>query len=199
MQVLYDKSSPIGIGRYWIRLFQAVACWGEGRDEDARLYLQEIRNTMFASTDPAQPHPGSMPQTLARYMLKEIEDSAVSFEAARWPRWYGDIAEFFMGLDYLREGDLDKATVFFKSYLSKSGARPLWPYSLQPIAQLCVDQIATYSGVRQKVSEFLDAKQAAKAKTILEDFKFKSSSLLWPVIDLYMAKIHQVQVQERPR
>ena len=52
MQVLYDKSSPIGIGRYWIRLFQAVACWGEGRDEDARLYLQEIRNTLFASTDP---------------------------------------------------------------------------------------------------------------------------------------------------
>ena len=136
-----------------------------------------------------------MPQTLARYMLKEIEDSAVSFEAARWPRWYGDIADFFMGLDYLREGDLNKATVFFKSYLSKSDARPLWPYSLQPIAQLCVDQITTYSGVRQKVSEFLEAKQAARAKTILEDFKFKSSSLLWPVIDLSMAKIHQVQVQ----
>ena len=52
MQVLYDKSPPIGMGRYWIRLFQAVACWGGGRDKDARLYLQEIRNTMFASTDP---------------------------------------------------------------------------------------------------------------------------------------------------
>ena len=195
MQVLYDKSSSIGMGRYWIRLFQAVACWGEARDEDARLYLQEIRNTLFASTDPMQPNPGSMPRTLARYLLKEIEDSTLSFEAARWPRWYGDIAEFFRGLDYLREGDLNKTTFFFKSYLSKSGARPLWPYSLQPIAQLCVDQITTYAGVRQKVSEFLETKQAARAKTILEDFKFKSSCLLWPVIDLSMAKIHQVQVQ----
>ena len=57
----------------------------------------------------------------------------------------------------------------------------MWPYSLQPMAKLCVDQIAAYSDVRQKVSEFLEAKQAAKAKTLLDDFKFKSSSLLWPV------------------
>jgi serine/threonine protein kinase len=194
LQVLYDKSSRTGIGRCWIRLFQAVACWGEGRDEDASLYLHEIRNTIFPS-DPMTPHVGSMPQTLARYMLKEIEDGMVSFEAARWPRWYGDIADFFMGLDYLREGDSNKATVFFKSYLSKNDARPLWPYSLQPIAQLCVDQIAAYSGVRRKVSEFLNAMEVAKAKMILDDFKFKSSGLLWPVMDPDMAIIHHAQVQ----
>jgi serine/threonine protein kinase len=195
LQVLYDKSSQTGVGRYWIRLLQAVACWGEGRDEDARLYLQEIRNTLFPSTDPAQPQPGSMPQTLARYMLKEIEDGAVSFEAARWPRWYGDLADFFMGLDCLRQGDSTKATVFLKSYFSKSDSRPLWPYSLQPIASnLCAD-IATYSGVRQKVSEFLEAKQPMRAKAIFDDFKFKSSALLWPVLDPDMAKIHRAQVQ----
>jgi serine/threonine protein kinase len=195
LQVLYDKSPPIGMGRYWIRLFQAVACWGGGRDKDARLYLQEIRNTMFESTDPTQPHPGRMPQALARYTLKEVEEGAVSFEAARWPPWYGDLAEFFMGLDYLREGNLAKATDFFKSYLSRSGTSPMWPYNLQPVAKLCVDQITDYTDVRQKVSGLLEAKQAAKAKTLLDDFKFKSSSLLWPVIDQDLAKARLVEVQ----
>lgn len=195
LQVLHDKSPPIGMGRYWIRLFQAVACWGGGRDKDATLYLQEIRNTTFESTDPTQPHPGRMPQALARYTLKEVEEGAVSFEAARWPPWYGDLAEFFMGLDYLRGGSLVKAADFFKSYLSKTATSPMWPYSLQPVAKLCVDQITAYSDVRQKTLDYLAAKQTAKAKTLLDDFKFRSSSLLWPVIDQDAAKVLQVEMQ----
>ena len=47
------------------------------------------------------------------------------------------------------------------------------------------------------MSDLLAAKQAAKAKPLLDDFKFKSSSLLWPVIDQDLAKVKQVEVQEQ--
>ena len=193
LQLLYDKSPPIGMGRYWIRLFQVVACWGGGRDKDAQLYLQEIRNTTFDSTDPAQPHPGRMPQTLARYMLNEAEEGAVSFEAARWPSWYGDLAEFFMGVDYMREGNLSKAREFFEAYSFKSGQNPMWPYSLQPVAKLCIDQIKEYNLIRERMTRFLDSRQTVKAKSILDDFRFKSSALLWPTIDKDVAKVVQVE------
>ena len=195
LQALYDKSPPIGMGRYWIRLFQTVACWGGGRDKDATLYIQQIRNTMFDSPDPSQPHPGCMPQALARYLLDETEEGTVSFEAARWPSWYGDLAEFFIGMDYLRHGNLTKSSDYFKSYLSKSATAPLWPYSLQPIAKLCIDQMDDYTPVRQRVSDLLTSTQASKARTLLDDFKFKSSALLWPVIDQDMAKAKQIEAQ----
>ncbi len=196
LQTLYDKSPPIGMGRYWIRLYQTVACWGGGRDNDARLYLQEIRNTTFQSPDPTQPHPGRMPQTLARYMLKEVEEGTMSFEAARWPPWYSDLAEFFIGIDYLREGNLAKANDYFKSYLSRSGTSPIWPYSLQPIAKLCIEQIASYAGIRAKTDELVASKQPAKARTLIDDFRFKASSMLWPVIDQDLAKIRQAETKE---
>jgi len=196
LQSLYEKSPAIGMGRFWIRLFQALACYGGGRDNDALMYLQEIRNTVFESPDTLQPHPGNMPQTLAKYLLKEVEEGAVSFEAARWPAWYGDLAEFFMALDYLREGNLTKSLDFFGSYLSKDGTAPAWPYSLRPIAQMCMKQIKDFMEERAKVQQLVASKQATKAQTLLDDFRFHASAFLFPVVDAEKKRLQVAQAAE---
>ncbi len=195
LQALYDKSPPIGMGRYWIRLLMVVACWGGGRDQDAIVYLQEIRNALFESTD-GQPHPGNMPQSIARFMLKEAEEGAVSFEAARRPPWFGDLAEFFLGLDYLREGNVKKANDFFTSYVAKVGTSPVWPYSLQPIAKMCLDQLSAFAQLQQKDAQLLASKQAFRARGALEDFRFKASPLIYPLIDAEMAKVKRSESAE---
>lgn len=196
LQALYDKSPPLGVARYWIRLFQAVSSWGGGHDQDALLYLKEIRNAVFDSPDPALPHPGTMPQALARYMLKEIEDGALMFEASRRPQWYGHLAEFFVGLDYLREGNVSKATDSFKAYVANKGADPVWPYSLQPVAKVCLAQMATFSSARDRARQFVAAKQAAKASAVMQEVRFKSSALLFPLIDHELALAQAAEQKE---
>lgn len=196
LQAVYDKSPPLGMGRYWVRLFQAVASWGGGRDQDALLYLQEIRNAMFESPDRSQPHPGAMPQTLARYMLREIEEGPVSFETARWPPWYADLAEFFLGLDALREGNLGKARDYLKSYAAKDGKNPAWPYSLRGVAQLCLDQMAEFSRLLDRSAQMIAAKQAGKGRAALEEFKFRASAFLHPLIDTEMARVRKAEQAE---
>lgn len=196
LQSLYDKSPAIGMGRFWIRLFQAVACWAMQRDQDAVVYLQEVRNALFESPDPAQPHPGNMPQTIAKHMLKQIDEGAVSFEAARWPGWYGDFAEFFLGLDLLREGNVKRAKDFFNSYLSKQGREPTWPYSFQPIAKMCVEQIDEFAQVQERVAQSVANKQAAKGRAMLEDFRFKSNALMFPLADLALTRLKAAEAKE---
>ena len=202
LQVLYDKSPALSMGRYWIRLFQAVACWGGGREQDAVLYLQEIRNAMFGSPDPSQPHPGAMPQTLARYMLREIDEGPLSFETARWPPWYGDLVEFFLGIDALREGNLTKAMDYLKGYSLKNGQSPAWPYSLRGVAQLCVEQGLEFTRLRDRSAQMVAAKQAGKGRVLLEDFKLRASPLLHPLIELETAKVRkaeQIELTETQR
>lgn len=196
LQGLYDKSPAIGMGRFWIRLFQSVACWAGQRDQDAVVYLQEVRNALFESPDPSQPHPGNMPQTLAKHMLKQIDEGSVSFEAARWPGWYGDLAEFFLGLDLLREGNVKRAKDFFNSYLSKQAGDPAWPYSFQPVARMCVDQIDEFAQVQDKVAQFIANKQAAKGRKLLEDFRFKSSALMFPLAELALTRLKSAEAKE---
>ena len=196
LQDLYDKSSAIGMGRFWIRLFQAVACWAGQRDQDAVIYLQEVRNALFESPDPSRPHPGNMPQTLAKLMLKQVDEGAVSFEAARRPPWYGDFAEFYLGLDFLREGNVKRAKDFFSSYLSKQGKDPTWPYSFQPIAKMCVEQIDEFAQVQDKAAQLIANKQAAKARALLEEFRFKSSALMFPLAELALTRVKAAESKE---
>jgi len=196
LQDLYDKSPAIGMGRHWIRLFQAVAAYGGGRDQDAQTYLLEIRNTVFETTDPSQPHPGGMPQAIARFMLKEIEEGGVSFEAARRPFWFGDFAEFFLGLDYLKEGNLKKGGDYLSSYYTKDGTDPAWPYSLRPIAKLCLDQIQQFQQTKVKVAQLLAAKQAPKAREALDDFLFRASALMFPLVDQELRELQRTEQQE---
>ncbi len=197
LQSLYDKTSPIGMGRYWLRLYQAVACWAGGRNQDGVVYLLEIRNAVFESPDSAQPHPGAMPQTLAKFMLKQIEEGQVSFEAARgWPAWYGDLAEFFVGFDWLREGNLTKAADFFASYVEKNGTNPSWPYALRPIAQKWRDEIVALAKLKENNAQWLAAKQTAKARTATEDFRLKADIVFFPMIDRELTAIKKAEQTE---
>jgi len=196
LQSLYDQSSELGMGRYWIRLFQSITAWIGGNDQDAMIYLNEVRTALFEPLGDGQPHPGNMPQAIARYMYKEIDDGTLSFEAANWPPWYGDLTEFFMGMDQLRSGSLTQAKSFFESYIGRSGEDPAWPYLFQPIAKNCIKEISAFQKVKQKSDELVASKRAAKAKTVLQDFRFKTLPLLYPVIDERISMAEGAQREE---
>ena len=194
LQTFYDQMPELSMDRYWIRTLQVVGSWAAGRDADALIHLHEVRNALFEPLSDKQNHPGVMPQTLVRYMLNEVDDGAVSFEAAKWPPWYGDLSQFYFGLVSLREGNLVRAKQYFEAYLAKKGTDPEWPYGLQPMAQKCIEQIDAFRDQITRADEWVSAKQASRARNALEEFRLQSLPLLHAAVD---DRINAVRLAEK--
>ncbi len=194
LQAFYDRLPAQSMGRYWVRIMQSVGSWIAGRDSEALVRLHEVRNALFEPIDDKRGHPGVMPQTLARYMLNEVDDGAVSFEAAKWPPWYGDLTAFFFGLNSLREGNLVRAKQHFDAYLAKKGTEPEWPYGLQAMARKCVEQIDTFRDQITRADQLVASKQASRARSTLEEFRVQALPILHTTID---ARISAIRVAER--
>jgi serine/threonine protein kinase len=195
LQNLYNKSSDRGLARYWISLLQTVPCWVQKRDKDALVYLKEIRDVTFKPVGD-QAHPGVMPQVLARYMMGEIDEGPVFLETSKWPTWYADVVDFFVGLDYFHKGNLAHAKTSFATYLTKQGKVPSWPYSFKPVVQEWLNQMAAWETQMQNVGRLLAQGQGAKAREILEKAKVTAIPLLHPLIDQALSQAYLVEKTE---
>lgn len=196
LQSFYDRLPAHSMSRFWVRMMQAVSSWSAGRDQEALTYLHEVRNALFEPISPTRPHPGNMPQALSRYMLKEIDDGALAFEAAKWPPWYGDLTGFYAALDALREGNLIRAREQFQVYANKKGASPAWPYGFQTLARRCIEQIDAFRAETTKADELVAVKQASKARTLMENYKLQTIPLLHPVVELRIKAIRVAEQKE---
>jgi len=204
LQALYNKSSDRGMARYWISLLQTIPCWVSRQDAEAALYLKEIRDAAFKPIGD-QPHPGAMPQTLVRYLMGEIDEGPLYLEAGKWPVWYADVIDFYVGLDYFRKGELARAKTAFATYMTKQGVFPLWPYSFKPIVHDWLRQIGLWEEQEQAARRCMNMGQGSKARELLERNRASALPLLISSIDkvldqaLLVEKAEQAEQQRRER
>jgi len=183
LQVLYEHTRPANMGRYWVRLFQAVGCWSEGRTSDAQFYVKEIMNAPFGVVNAEHPHPGAYLQAVVRYMSDEAGEGAMFLEASKWPVWYRDLADFFVGLNHFQKGLLSQSSRSFDSYINKKPQEAVWPYSLRHLARNWVKQQKEWDRVSQTIVTLLNIGKSTEALKELETFRSNSSDLLASLID----------------
>lgn len=196
LQALYNRSSDRGMARYWISLLQAVPCWVMGRDTEATHYMMEIRNAKFSPVGD-QPHPGMMPQTLVRYLGGEIEEGALYLETGKWPAWYADVVDLFVGLERYRKGDFPRAKSLFNAYLAKEGKVPLWPYSFKPAVKTWLEQIAAWQEQEQAATRLVGASQGGRAREVLEKYKVSAPPILLSRVEDAIAMAAMVERSEQ--
>jgi len=132
-QSLYDRLPAGGMGRYWIRLFQATACWYDGRDDAAGLYTAEILKGDFPAAGERM-HPGRLLQDFVHFMSGSLPEGRLRIDADAWPGWLGHLVDFYTGLRAVREGDLEYARETLSRYESCEKGKPEWVYMFQPLA-----------------------------------------------------------------
>ena len=196
LQPIYEKNPVSGTGRYWIRMFQFVSAKADGRDQDAQRYLKEIRDVKFTSIDDKTPHPAAMFNILSKFMLGEADEGMLNFEMAKWPQWYGDLAQFFVAFDFLGKGQLAKANEYFGVYAGKTAGQIQWPYSLQPLAQKWMELIVALSGQQKTAASLIAARQAAKAREGLVQYRMNKLPIFMRLIDKDIARATEAEARE---
>lgn len=202
LEQLYQRAPARGIARHWIRMLQAPLALAEGQTGDARSFLLEVRGALLEPLAGGVPHPGILPKTLAAYMLKDVDESAVMMEGAKWPAasWYTDMAPLYFGLRALQEGNAAGAQKYFDEYLSKKGDNPAWPYALHSLAQRTLEQLAIFRQTAQQIEPLLVSRQASRARTQLEALRVQTLPLLHPLVDnrIQSARVaEQKEAEER--
>lgn len=198
LENLYQRAPRHGgLARSWIRMLQVPPALMENETIEARSYLLEVRGTHLAPMPGGAPHPGILPQILAKYMLKDVDESTVVMEGQKWPApWFGDLATLFFGIRALQESNAREAKKYFEEYLAKKEENVLWPYRLKPFAQRCLDQLAMFAQIAQQVDPLIDSEQAGRARAMLEGFRNQTVPMLYPLVDNRMEAVRAAEQKE---
>ncbi len=196
LQHVYEGVAPNTMGRFWVRLFQAVPCWYDGRDKSATVYLEDILQARFEVTVDDLYHPGTLLKALARYSLGVGDEGILYIEAARWPVWTGDVVEFFVGINQLRRDRLGEARTHLKAYVAKTPSGAKWPYAFQPLARRLLGQLADWEALYKDVSNWIAQMDSTKAAKALDDFRTTASAVFHPMIDRAVISVQQAQQRE---
>ncbi|NCC51388.1 MAG: serine/threonine protein kinase [Spartobacteria bacterium] len=196
LQVLYEHTRPANMGRYWVRLFQAVGCWSEGRTQDARIYMREIMDAPFGVMDHEHPHPGAYLQAVVSHMTGESDEGVLYLEASKWPVWYRDLAEFFVGLKHFQDGRVSLSERCFSNYINKEPQEAVWPYSLRHMARNWVNQQEEWERLLGSLGGEMDAGRSRDALMALEEFRGTATVLLAPMIDARKQRIEVLLQQQ---
>ncbi|MFH0878093.1 MAG: protein kinase [Lentisphaerota bacterium] len=183
IQKFIDRCPEGGTARAWLYLIQTVACWMDNRPKDATFYLNAIKSMPLISMPDGQKNPLVMPKMLVSYLLEETDEGPLYLETGQWEPWCADLADFFVGLNNFRKGNLDRASKMFSSYLAKTADAPQWPYSFKPIVQEWVTKIDQWKLQDDQVQKLIAGGQAAKAREMLIKTRVSSIPLLQAVID----------------
>jgi tetratricopeptide (TPR) repeat protein len=196
LQVLYDHMRPRTMGRYWVRMLQAMGCWNDGRSRDARVYLREIMEAPFETEDPDQSHPGDYLHAAARHLTGSEDEGKLYIEAARWAPWYKDFAELIVGINYLNRGKTGQAETHLQHYVNSTPQGKQWPYSLQPLARTLLEQQADWRNISEQIEVAIEKRKSREALETLEEFRDRSSVIFAPLINAKRQRV-EVEIQRR--
>jgi serine/threonine protein kinase/tetratricopeptide (TPR) repeat protein len=194
LQALHDQIPKGSMARYWVRLFQAVPCWWDGRDDAAEVYLAEILDAPFKTKDPEQPHPGDFLRAIVQHILEGGDEGPLYIQAGRWPPWMGDLLEFFLGITRLREDRIGEAHSHLATYVEKDPEGPAWAYSMRPIAEELLQQQEKWTRILENVERMVSAGDASGARTTLETFQAQACVLFDPLVNRAMQTVREAEM-----
>lgn len=188
---LYARNK-LPLARTWIRWMQSIPALVSGFDE--KPYL---RDAIFFRVDPVpenQPQPADMPRLLANYLLNNMDDATLDAEAAKWPNWYVNLADFTKALHYLyQKNDLARAAEGLTRYLNAKGEDPIWPYALQPAARFWLDQINRWNEQETNVTALIAVGKYLDARKQLEIARSGGSVFLAAPINRIKSRIRELE------
>lgn len=194
MNDLFNAMPRVGVERVWVGVLQALPAWIEKREGDIMRFLRGIQDAQLRELEGDQPHPGAMPQTLARYMLGRIKEPHVQRVASKWPDWFGDLAQFLFAMEQIRAEEVEKGKSELEAYMSKSSDEVEWPYYFKAIAEKLLESIADWETFRAEKAE------AANDRSLraLRSYRRSAPAMLHRLIDVEIANM-QTRIREADR
>lgn len=147
---LFSAMPRLGVERPWVGVLQAVPAWVRGDTTAMLRHLRGVQDAQLRELEDDQPHPGIMPQTLARFMVGRVDQDAVQAVAEDWPSWFGDLALFLFGMEQVRQGDAESARDALRRYRDLEPDDVAWPYVFRAFAGRYVDQIDQWLAERDR-------------------------------------------------
>ncbi|MCX7671758.1 MAG: hypothetical protein N2439_17030, partial [Anaerolineae bacterium] len=133
----------------WLRVFQALPLWVQGEAKRADELLRQVAALPLTQR---KGHPVYMPQTLALYLIGDLNEERFANERKDWPVWYGDLAGFFVGVRNLFEGEGERAIQAFETYVNTDRAEPAWAYGFRPAARKWLEVLEKWENVDTEAS-----------------------------------------------
>ena len=181
---LFRTQPDQGLERPWVGVLQALPAATTG-DETALLrHLRGIQNATLRDLPDDQPHPGVMPQSLARLLTGQLSAAQLRSVAGDWPDWYADLARFFIAIERIRATDLDGAAAELRAYAEQMHSDVAWPYSYQPLARQWLEMIEEWKKLH---ATGLPADPAAARRALVE-YRGRAPALLHPSVDQAIAQ-----------
>lgn len=178
----------LGVERPWIGVLQAIPSWWAGNESAVLRHLRGIQDARLRELEDDAPHPGIMPQSLARFMLGQIDEPELQSVAEAWPDWFADLGTYLAGIRHLQAGRLDEALTRWESYLGKSAnADARWPYAFQPHATEWRDRIRNWKETERSAA----GQDPEAAQQTLSAFRARAPAQFHQAIDAALAQARQ--------
>jgi len=167
-----------------------LPAWTEKRDGDVIRHLRGIHDAELRELENDTPHPGAMPQSLARYMLGRINEQRVKSVAENWPDWFGDLAQFLFAVEQVRQEEVNQGRTELRAYIARSSEEAEWPYHFKAIAENWLEAIESWQAFKAEK----ETEPGDRALRALRSYRRTAPAMLHRVIDLEIA-----QTQDRIR
>lgn len=188
-------------GRSWLALFTALPTWLSGDKIETDRRLNPLDRASFPVQSDGSPHPGLLPQALARVMLGQAYKEPAPKGGGSWPSWHAAFAEFIRGGAELAAGKPEAAIERLDRYSAWSGSDPAWVRGFQPVAADLRTQADEWrkfcSGLENRVKE---GKGAEAVRDLEKRIKDRPVPLLAGAVDEQLKKLRKsIEKQDKDK
>lgn len=193
MSELFGAMPRVGVERVWVSLLQAVPGFAEDREGHMIRSLRGIHDAQLRELEDDQPHPGAMPQALARFMVGRIGRDEVMNVADEWPDWFGHFARFLFAADRIRQGEIDAGLTELETYLATESDEAEWPYHYQDMARKWLETITEWHTFRDERAE----EAGNRALRALRGYRRSAPPMLHGAIDAEIVRTEERIEQDK--
>ena len=185
--------------REWIRVLQAITLLADRREGDAEALLNVLPAQPGISTNSAVEQ-DRLPLTVAHYLLKKSDDSALAVTNALTPAWYPPLTKFAAGLrEWMTGTNRYGAVALFEAYRPASSNEPAWPFAFRGLADHWIKQNQELDRTTDGAQALAKAKKFAEARKLLEAFKVKCSPALQGALSYHIKKLAEQEGGSRTK
>lgn len=182
-------------GRAWLALFTAVSPWIRGDGEEVRKRIRALDDKTFEPQPNGDPHPGLMPQSLARVMLGRSLEIPPSPQDRPWPDWYLALTEMFTGVFAIQNGDLALGITRLEKYDAFKSKEADWVTGFQPAARQWAQTAREWKAEKEKALAASSAQRPAKLAALVN----LSREAKWQLVRADMVRVIEQLKPAKPK
>lgn len=178
----------------WLRLLEALPRWVQG---DAAKADELLRQVAALPLTQRRGHPVYMPQTLALYLIGDLNEERFAKERREWPVWYGDLSGFFAGVRRLFAGEPERAVQAFETYVNTERNEPAWVYALRPAAREWLKALERWEDIERDTVARAAGGDVNGARAALDQYASQAASFMRPAIARLRERIAAIEEEQR--